>query len=127
MQASDITQPDLRAIVAKGMEFWQRPLRVSAHGKFLYLGALVIEVGVPAALLARAEFSDFLRRVQSDIDVYSAASLEAVFKLAQQGAHRLPGVWQNDETSPWHLSCSGRCSPFGRSGSGPGRCRRTGS
>ncbi len=96
--ASDVPDSDLRFLVAKGMAFWKRPLRKSTKNRCLYLGSLVIEAGVPTALLARSEFNDFLRQLQSDIDVYSAATLDAVTQLAHQRENRIPGPWRNDET-----------------------------
>ncbi len=96
--ALDIPQHELRDLAEAGLVFWRRPLRRGARDDRLFLHSLLFEAGIPAALLARPEFGDFLRRTQRDLDRYGAATPEAVGALAAGNAYRLPSSWRHPDT-----------------------------
>lgn len=88
----------MRELVEPGLAFWRRPLRHGPAGSRRFLYSLVLEAGIPHALLARQEFSDFLRHTQRALDLYGAPTVEAVLAHATDQAHRLPQVWRQPDT-----------------------------
>lgn len=88
----------MRELAEQGLGFWQRPLRQGADGSRRFLYSLVLEAGIPHALLARHEFAEFLRHAQRALDLYGAPSVEAVLAHAMDNAHRLPQVWRQHDT-----------------------------
>lgn len=88
----------MRELAEQGLEFWRRPLRQGADGSRRFLYSLVLEAGIPQALLARHEFAEFLRHTQRALDLYGAPSVEAVLAHATDNAHRLPQIWRQHDT-----------------------------
>jgi hypothetical protein len=93
-----IPREQMRQLTSLGLKFWGRPLRADADGDKRYLHSLVLEAGIPDALLGRTEFQDFLRWLQRDLDRYGATTAEAVGALAEAQRHRLPQPWRQPET-----------------------------
>ena len=91
-------QATMRALTEKGLRFWSRPLRTGTDGDRRFLHSLVLEAGIPDALLTRTEFQDFLRRLLRDADRYGATTAEAIAALAEAHRHRLPAAWRQPET-----------------------------
>ncbi len=93
-----LTQADCRSLTAAGLRYWRRELRT---GDIItqYLHSLVLEGGIPDALLTGdvEAFGRFLRAALADIEDYRAEDRDAA--LRQIAAHRtkLPGTWQDDE------------------------------
>lgn len=88
----------LRHFVATGLAFWQRPLRRDAGGNRRLLGSLVLEGGIPGALLGRADFALFLRQLQNDIDAFGVTAPEAAESFAADRSTALPPAWRHADT-----------------------------
>lgn len=84
----------LRDLVQDGLDVWGRPLRRGADGDRRCLHSLVLEAGIPAALMARREFGEFMRQVQQELDSTGHPAAE----LARRNHRRLPSAWQGDDT-----------------------------
>ncbi|MBP0447319.1 STY4851/ECs_5259 family protein [Roseomonas sp. SSH11] len=87
----------MRDLVERGLAFWQRPLRKDARGR-RFLGSLVLEGGIPASLMGRADFSYFLRQLQRDLDQFGAQSAAAAELFAEQRSSQLPPAWRQADT-----------------------------
>jgi hypothetical protein len=93
-----LSQHKCCALTTVGLRYWGRRLR---HGdkSTQYLHSLVLEGGIPDALLTGDvdAFGRFLRAALADIEAYRAEDRNAA--LRQIDAHRakLPGTWQDDE------------------------------
>jgi hypothetical protein len=86
-------------LVERGLAYWGRPLRLDAGGGRRFLHSLLFEAGIPAKLITSQVFADFLRHCQREIDLAGAARAEAVLRLVQDNAHRLPPAWRRMETA----------------------------
>lgn len=88
------TDAILRRFVMRGLPVWGRQIRQAADGDNRYLHSLVLEAGVPQALLERPQFRAFLQEVQK-----SADGTGCPFKtLARHHQGMLPAAWQQDDT-----------------------------
>lgn len=107
----------LRVIVRDGLPVWGREVRRGTDGDWRYLHSLVLEAGIPASLVARKEFGEFLRAVQRDAD----ACGDATAVLARRHVMRLPPAWRQDDTvelaaellnalAPYREALGGGCS-----------------
>lgn len=93
-QLRNASNARLYELTRDGLAAWGRPLRQAASGDKQYLFSLVLEAGIPASLLARHQFKDFLFQLQAESD-RGGISLEAA---AGHHVHRLPTAWQKEET-----------------------------
>lgn len=88
----------MKRFVEQGLKFWKRPLREKGKSR-RFLGSLVLEGGIPLALIGRTDFAYFLRQLQRDLDsshnVSSPADAEA---CAEQRAGTLPSAWRQGDT-----------------------------
>ena len=91
---SSVSDNTLRDLAEEGLRAWGRPLRRGTEGERRCLHSLVLEAGIPAALIARREFGDFMRQVQRDLDIAGQSADE----VARRHKHRLPVAWQEDDT-----------------------------
>lgn len=97
-QDQPLDEERLRRLVATGLAFWQRPLRLDAAGGRRFLGSLVLEGGIPGALLGRPDFAHFLRQLQHDIDAFGVATREAAETFAADRSTALPPAWRHVDT-----------------------------
>ncbi len=88
----------MKRFVEQGLKFWKRPLREKRKSR-RFLGSLVLEGGIPLALIGRTDFAYFLRQLQRDLDsshnVSSAADAEVRATL-REGT--LPPAWRQRDT-----------------------------
>lgn len=111
----------MRELAEHGLHVWQRPLRHGADGSRRFLYSLVLEAGIPHALLTRQDFADFLRHTQRALDLYGAPTVEAVLAHATDQAHRLPQVWRQADTLALAAELLHALQPLrAKPGAGPG-------
>lgn len=93
-----LSQDDCRALTAAGLRYWQRALR-QGDSITQYLHSLVLEGGIPDALLTGdvEAFSRFLRAALADIEDYRAEDRDAALRQIVVHRGKLPGTWQEDE------------------------------
>lgn len=85
------------ALTTRGLAFWKRVLRRSAHGREFLL-TLVLEGGLPLGLLAagKGRLTDHLRRVLGELDRLGPDA-ELGRRLSEQHAHVLPASFRRPE------------------------------
>ncbi len=87
----------MKRFVEQGLRFWKRTLRENGKGR-RFLGSLVLEGGIPLALIGRTDFAYFLRQLQRDLDNDKVTSLADAEMLADRRASTLPPAWRQDDT-----------------------------
>ncbi len=93
-----LSQETCRALTAIGLEYWQRSLR-KGDSSTRYLQSLVLEGGIPDALLTGEveAFGRFLRGALADIEDYHADDRTSALRQTAMHRGKLPGTWQDDE------------------------------
>ena len=93
-----LSQEACRSLTAAGLRYWQRGLR-KGDSITQYLHSLVLEGGIPDALLTGQveAFSRFLRAALADVEDYRAEDHDAALRQIAVHRGKLPVTWQEDE------------------------------